>query len=197
MPPPRPARPSPPGTNIPRPELMKRTYQARRARTRDMLLQDWATDVPTPPYYEYPPSLSPHPVMGLGKFVAGRIHQMRAAKSYLAAHPSWFDENANLTCPRCETESESFTHAILTCPARARVRDLLQEEVSSHGHEAILWTEPHFIRALGKYITDKKTGFPPDMIPIAALPPPPHPLFPRQPGCARERLIFFEIVWLF
>ena len=38
--------------------------------------------------------------MGLGKFVAGRIHQMRAAKSYLAAHPSWFNENPNPTCPQ-------------------------------------------------------------------------------------------------
>jgi len=85
--------PPPPGTNIPLPDLMRRTYQALRSRARNMLIQDWATDDPAPPYYEYPPSLSPHPFMGLGKFVAGRIHQMRSAKSYLAAYPSWFDEN--------------------------------------------------------------------------------------------------------
>jgi len=68
--------PPPPGTNIPPPDLMRRTYQALRARARNMLIQDWSNDDPTPPYYEYPPSLSPHPFMGLGKFVAGRVHQM-------------------------------------------------------------------------------------------------------------------------
>jgi len=134
--------PPPPGTNIPPPELMKRTYQALLARARNMLLQDWATDAPTPPYYEYPPSLSPHPFMGLGKFVAGRIHQMRAAKSYLAAHPSWGDENPDLTCPHCGTGPDTFQHAILTCPARARVRHLVLQEVSSLGHDATIWTEP-------------------------------------------------------
>jgi len=162
---------SPPGTNIPLSELMKRTYQALRTRARNMLIQDWATDAPTSPYYEYPPSLSPHPFRGLGKFVAGRIHQMRAGKSYLAAHPSWFDENPELTCPRCGIEPESFQHAVLTCPARARVRELLLKEVSSLGHDAPLWTEPHLIRALGDYISETRTGFPPDMIPGSFSPP--------------------------
>jgi len=64
-----------------------------------MLLQDWFTDAPTPPYYNFPPSLAQHLFMGQGKFVAGRIHQMRAAKSSLAAHTSWFDENPDPTCP--------------------------------------------------------------------------------------------------
>ena len=67
-----------------------------------MLLQDWANDAPTPPYHEYPPSLAPHPFMGLGKFLAGRIHQMRVAKSYLAAHPSWSDEDSSLHAPAAE-----------------------------------------------------------------------------------------------
>jgi len=68
--------PPTPGTNIPPPQLVRRTYLALRARARDMLLQQWATNDTTPPSYEYPPSLSPHPFMGLGKFVAGRIHKM-------------------------------------------------------------------------------------------------------------------------
>jgi len=157
--------PPPPGANIPPSDLMKKTYQALRTRARNMLLQDWVSDAPTPPYYDFPPSLTPHPFMGLGKFVAGRIHQMRAAKSYLAAHPSWFDENPNPTCPRCGIESETFAHAILTCPARSRVRDLLLKDVSSLGPNADLWTEPLLVRALGAYITDTKTGFPPDMTP--------------------------------
>jgi len=130
-----------------------------------MLLQDWAEEDPTPPYYEYPPALSPHPFMGLGKFVAGRIHQMRAAKSYLAAHPSWSDEDPSLICPRCEIEQETFQHAILSCPARSRERDHLLKDVSSLGQDASLWTEPHLLQALGEYITVTKTGFPPEMIP--------------------------------
>jgi len=164
------------GRTSPPPELMKKTYQALRARASSMLLQDWATDAPTPLYYDFPPSLSPHPFMGLGKCVAGRIHQMRAAKCYLAAHPSWFDENPDPTCPRCGMKPETFPHVILTCPARSRVRDLLLTDVSALGPDATLWTEPHRIQALGNYITDTKTGFPPDMTPEYSHPLPlPHP----------------------
>jgi len=152
---------------------MRKTYRALRARARHMLLQDWDDEDPTPLYYEYPPSLTPHPFMALGKFVAGRIHQMRSAKSYLAAHPSWSDEDPDPTCPRCETEPETFQHAILSCPARTSDRDLLLKDVSSLGQDASLWTEPHLLRALGEYITTTKTGFPPDMIPEHLLPPPP------------------------
>jgi len=175
--------PPPPGANIPPPVLMKRAYQVLQARARNMLLQDWTTDAPTPSYYDYPPSLTPHPFMGLGKFVGGRIHQMRVAKSYLAAHPSWFDEDPNLTCPRGGTRPETFQHAILTWPARARDRDLLLKDVSSLGQDATLWTEPHLLRALGEYITDTKTGFPPDMIPecffVSFPSPPPAPKLDR------------------
>jgi len=99
---------------------MRKTYQTLRARARHMLHQDWAEEDPTPPDYNYPPSLAPHPFMGLGKFVAGRIHQMRSAKSYLAAHPSWSDEDPNLSCPRYEIEPDTFHHAILSCPARKK-----------------------------------------------------------------------------
>jgi len=116
-----PDAPTPPGTNIPPPDLMRKTYQALRTRTRNILIPDWVTNDPAPRYYKYPPSRPPHPIMGLGKFVAGRIHQMRSAKRYLAAHPSWFDENPDLTCTWCATGPESFQHAILTCPAPTRV----------------------------------------------------------------------------
>ena len=151
---------------------MRKTYQALRTRARNMLIQDWITDDPTPPYYGYPPTLSPHPFMGLGKFVAGRIHQMRSGKSYLAAHPSWSDEEADPTCPPCEVGPESFQHAILTCPARQQARDLLLKDVSSLAHDATTWTDPLLIRALGEYITDTRTGFPPDMLPDHLFPPP-------------------------
>ena len=105
-----------------------------------MLLQDWVTDAPTPLYYDFPPSLTPPPFMGLGKFLAGRIHQMRAAKSYLPAHPSWFVENPDPTYPPCGIQPETFPHAILTCPARSRVRDLHFKDVSSLGPDANLST---------------------------------------------------------
>ena len=153
--------PPPPGVNLPPPELMKRTYQALLTRTRNMLLQDWVTAAPTPPYYVFPPSLSPHPFMGLGKFPARKIQHMQAAKSYLAAHTSWFDENPDPTCPQCGTGPQTFTHAILTCPAQNRVRDLLLKEVSSLTPEATLWTEPLLIRALGDTSRPRNPASPP------------------------------------
>ena len=105
------------GSNIPPPQLMARTYHAQRVRARDMMLKDWDTDAP--PYYHHPPRLPPHPFMGLGKFVAGRIHQMHVAKSYGAARPSWFTIEPELTWPRCWMEPESFQHAMLHCPSRS------------------------------------------------------------------------------
>ena len=164
-----------PGTNIPPPDLRRKAYQALRTRAKNRLIQDWVTDDPTPPYYEYPPSLSPHSFMGLGKFVAGRIHQMRSAKSYLAAHPSWFDENPDPTCPPCKVGPECFQHTILSCPAGIWVRDLLLKDVSSLAHDRTIWSEPLLIRALGEYIIDTKIGFPPDML-RDHYPPPSTPL---------------------
>ena len=127
-----------------------------------MLLHDCD---PTPPYYEHTPSPSPHPFMGLGEFVAWRIHQMRAAKSYLAAHPSWIDENPDSSCLRCGTEPEPFEHAILTCSTQATDRDLLLKEVASLGQDPPLWTEPSLVQALCQYISATKTTFSPDMSP--------------------------------
>ena len=136
-----------------------------------MLLQDWATDAPTPPYYEYLPSLTPHPFMGLGKFFAGRIYEMRAAKGPPAAHPSGFEDDRNPTCPRCRNEPETFRNAIPICPARSWDQDLLLKDVSSIGQDAALWSAPHRIPALGEYITHTKTGFPPEVIPNHFFPP--------------------------
>ena len=115
---------------------------------------------------------------------------MRAAKSYLAAHTSWFDENPDPTCPRCGTDPENFEHAILTCPARTKARDLLLKDVSSLGPDADLWTEPILLRALGEYITDTKSGFPLDMTPST---PAPLPSNPRDPiSVPRRRSFYFS-----
>jgi len=107
--------PPPAGTNIHPTELMRRTCEALWARGTNMLLQDWATHDPTPPYYEYPPSLSLHPFMGLGKFLAGRIHQMTSVKSYLAAHPSRFNESQ--TQPSQDAESDQSPSSTPSSPA--------------------------------------------------------------------------------
>jgi len=105
---------------------------------------------------------------------------MRAAKNYLAAHPSWFNENPDPFCPRCEVEPETFQHAILTCPACARDRELLLNEVSSLGHDPATWTESLLIRALGEYITTTKTDFRLDMIPEQYLAPSSSPPLTRN-----------------
>ena len=109
--------------------------------------------------------------MGLDKFVAGRIHQMRAGKSYLANHPSWFDENPSVTCPHCAAAPESFEHAILTCTAKALDRTRLLGGVTSLGPDSPLWTDLPLLQALRSYILTTKTGFPPTMLPS----PPPSP----------------------
>ena len=62
-------------------------YHALQGRAKSLLLQYWKRIAPAPSYYTYPLSLTPHTFIGLGKFVASRIHQMRAQKSYLAVHP--------------------------------------------------------------------------------------------------------------
>ena len=74
---------------LPPHSLMDSTYSALKKRVREALLEEWASLFPTPGYYLHPPALNPRPFMSLGKFVAGRIHQMRAGKGYLAAHPTW------------------------------------------------------------------------------------------------------------
>jgi len=88
-----------PTPNLPPQSLMDDTYSALKKRVRETLLVEWASLFPTPGYYLHPPALQPRPFMGLGKFVAGRIHQMRAGKSYLAVHPTWRSIDADTTCP--------------------------------------------------------------------------------------------------
>ena len=154
---------------------MLKSYLALKKRARDALLDDWVTLHPTPGYYPYAPRLTPHPFIGLDKFVAGRIHQMRAGKSYLAAHPSWWSELPNDTCPRCGSGPESFAHAILHCPKKNRERSLLLGEVTSLDESSPLWSSGPLTQALGHFITATRTGFPPDMCP-------PSPAFPSSPA---------------
>ena len=97
--------PPPPGENIPPPLLMARTYKALKVRSQLLMTKEWDSLHPSPAYYKDPCRLTAHPFMGLDKFIAGRLYQMRAHKSYLAAHPSWWSEDPDTSCPRCHSDS--------------------------------------------------------------------------------------------
>ena len=119
---------------------------------------------PLPAYYFYPLHLSPHPFMGLGKFIAGRIHQMRSQKSYLAAHASWFNADDSTLSPLCRDEPETFSHAILRCPAKASAGARHLQGVSSFDQEAPLWSSPSLLLSLAAYIMATGTAFLPHML---------------------------------
>jgi hypothetical protein len=138
-------------------------YSLLKSATRSLLSQDWALQAPPPPYYPYPPPEAPHPFMGLERFLAGRIHQMRAGKSYLAAHTPWNEPDKPTTCPACGLEPETMQHAILSCPSKATSRLLHIPGVDSLGGEASLWTDKDLLWGLARYISETKTNFPPAM----------------------------------
>src|SRR5207302_2290604 len=114
-------------------------YHALKARVRSQLLQDWKLLCPPHPSYAYEPSLRPHPFMGLDRFTAGRLHQMRSGKSYLAAHTSWDDRDSPKTCPFCEETDETFEHAILHCPSKRDARELHLPGADDVGVGSPLW----------------------------------------------------------
>jgi len=157
------------------------SYARLKLRAKQLLLSDWSA-TPAPPYYPYPPLTRPHPFMGLGKFVAGRIHQMRSGKSYLAAHPSWEDPDADTSCPLCSEAPQTFKHAILSCPSLARQRSRLLQGVSDLAPEAPISSDQQLLIALAEFIHTTATAFPPRMPPLApSLHTPPNPLFPSAP----------------
>jgi len=142
------------------------SYARLKRRAKQLLLSDWST-TPAPPYYPYPPSTRPPPVMGLGQFVAGRIHQMRFGKSYLAAHSSWDEPDADTSCPLSSEAPQTFEHAILSCPSSARQRSRLLQGVSDLAPEAPIWSDQPLLILLAEFIHTTATGFPPGMPPLA------------------------------
>ena len=147
------------------PSLMANTFSALQKRVREALLAELPDLLPTSGYDNHPPALNPRPFMGLGKFIAGRIHQMRAGKSYLAAHPTWRAPDTDTSCPRCGLEAETFEHAILTCPSRQGARSRLLHGVLSVGQDAPLWSSLPLLKRLATFISVTSTGFPPLMFP--------------------------------
>ena len=85
---------------LPSDEVMTNAYCTLKRRAQSLMMDKWCS-LPPPGYYPFSLHLSPHPFMGLGKFMAGRIHQMRSQKSYLAARPSWVQADDSPLCPLC------------------------------------------------------------------------------------------------
>ena len=160
------------------------SYFTLKKESRAILLLHWTSLAHTPPDYTYLPSLAPHPYMGLAKFLAGRSHQMRSGKSYLAAHPSWYNWDTPSTCPRCRAAAETFDHAVLHWEARCRLRESFLPTLTSLDATSPLWSSDHSIATLSRFISLTATGFPPDMFPpspgstIAHSPPPSTPFSP-------------------
>jgi len=115
--------------------------------------------------------------MGLGKFVAGRIHQMSSGNGYLAAYPSWEDPDADTSCPLCSEAPQTFKYAILSCTSSAHQRSLLPG-VSDLAPEAAIWSDQQLLIALAEFIRTTATGFPLGIPPIALSlhSPTPNPL---------------------
>jgi hypothetical protein len=174
------------------------TYRALRRRAHISFIEDWKALAPAPPEYGYPRSLSPYPFMGLGKFMAGRLHQMPSMNSYLSAQRSWFDKDEPDTCPRCSKAPETFTHAILECPAVQPLRTRLLLSVSSIAPSPRLWSSILLLREIQAFVSAAMVGCPhsfpdpwvssPPAIPIS----PPRPLPPPGP----TRVLLRRVVYV-
>ena len=175
-----------PNLSVPPADPAADSFTALKKESRVILLLHWTSLAHPPPDYGYLPSLTPHPFMGLPKFLAGRLHQMRSGKSYLAAHPSWYNWDTPSTCPRCRVAAETFEHAILHCVARRRLKESLLPALTSLDAASPLWTSDNDIAALSRFIALTATGYPPDMFPPSpsssiAHSPPPSPSFSPSP----------------
>ena len=170
--------PPPPRKNIPPPLLMARPYKALKDCSPLLLLNEWNSLHPPPDYNTYPCYLDPHPFMGLDKFIAGCSHQMRAHKSYLAAHPSWWSEDPATSCPLCRSSVETFEHAVLYCPTKASPTSRYLDPTLSLQAESPLWVNKEHLHALSQYLSATRTGFPPEMAPSPTFSRAPSPFFP-------------------
>ena len=167
---------------VPPPDPPPDSYTTMKKESRSVLLRQWSTMAPPPTGYIFTPSLTPHPFMGLSKFLAGRIHQMRSGKSYLAAHPSWFNRDLPSLRPRCRASPATFEHAVLDCKSRSRQKELHLPGLISLDADSPIWTSDHLVAALAKFILTTSTCFPPDMFPHSPHESPsPSPSFSLSP----------------
>lgn len=117
---------------------------------------------PNPARYHYPSSLKPHPFMGLNKFNAGQIYQMRSNESYLKAHPSW-DTSKPHTCQKCGEAPKTFDHIILSCPAKGPARDRHLQEISDWSPDAPVYSSVVLLHPLSSLFRSMNTAFAPGM----------------------------------
>ena len=157
------------------------SFTTLKKQSRTILLLQWQFLASPPSGYPYPHSLAPHLFMGLSKFLAGRIHQVRAGKSYLAAHPSWFNKDSAPLCPRCHASPETFKHTLLHCGACRIQRGRFLPAITSVDESSPIWSTNDSVVALSNYINlnATTTGFPSDMFPTSPAPSstPPSPDF--------------------
>ena len=139
-----------------------RSYPQLKLKCRNILMEEWENATPVPARYPYRPSLKPHPFMGLDKFSAGRLHQMRSGKSYLREHPSW-DNEGPTTCPSCQNAPETSEHAILHCSAKEPARTHHLQGVLDIGANAPVGSSAALLGALPPFIKSTATAFPPSM----------------------------------
>ena len=118
-------------------EIMVNAYKPLRRKAQSLMMDHWRS-IPLPDYYSYPLRLAPNPFIGLEKFIAGHINQMRAQMSYQATHPFWFNASDSPLCLLYANEPESFSHVILHCPTKATARARYLLGVSSVGPDAPL-----------------------------------------------------------
>ena len=149
---------------LPSDEVLTNAYCVLKRRAQTLMMDQWRS-LPLPSYYPCSRRLSSHPFMGQGKFMAGLIHQIRSQKSCLAAHPTWFNADDSQLCPICGDEPETFSYAILHCPAKALARARHLQGVSSVDHDAPLWSSSSLLLGLAVFIRANGTAFPPDMPP--------------------------------
>jgi len=104
---------------------------------------------------------------------------MRSGKSYLVAHPSWSNADADMSCPLYFEAPQTFEHTILSCPSSACQRSRLLQGVSDLAPEAPVWADQQLLIALAEFIRTTTTGFPPGIPPLArSLHTPLNPLLP-------------------
>jgi len=120
------------------------------------------SQVPDSARYSYKPSLKPHPLKGLNKFDARRLHQARSGKSYLRAHLAW-DHDLPLTCPRCHEAPETLHHAVLSYPAKEPARTCHLQGVSDLGPAPPSRSSPCLFAAFARFMRSTLTAFPPGM----------------------------------
>jgi len=93
-----------------------------------------------PPYYEYrPPFREYWYFMTLLKFKEGRIHQMRANKSYLKGQKDWSTQDQDPRCDRCGQADQTFRHIITNYPVLASVRHGRDSVIFNIDTEPMLW----------------------------------------------------------